>query len=189
MYPWVRLIKAFVGASRQAPLAWNETHVSHHICWPWDLDPWNELNNGRVLTLYDLGRVGLTVRTQVSDTMRQKRWGFAIAGSSVRYRRRVQAFAKLKVLTKITCWDERFFYFEQSMWKSDGECASHAVLRAAITSKAGIVPPQEFVDAVGLEIDPPVMPDWIAKWAESEALRPWPPMQIDQNATADAEAA
>lgn len=176
MYPWLRLIKTFVTASRQAPLAWDEAHVSQHICWPWDLDAWNELNNGRALTLLDLGRVGWIARMKVSRQMRAKRWGFAIAGSTVRYRRRVQLFHRFEMRTRITCWDDRFFYYEQSTWKRDGQCAYHAVLRAAITSKEGIVPPAELIKALGMDIHTPVIPDWIAAWAASEDLRPWPPM-------------
>ena len=63
MYPIVRLLKDAVIASRQPRLAPLDTHVSRHHCWPWDIDIWMELNNGRTLTLYDLGRTMLTLRT------------------------------------------------------------------------------------------------------------------------------
>ena len=56
MFPIVRLIKDVLLDRRQPPLALTATHVSRHICWPWDLDLWLELNNGRAMTLYDLGR-------------------------------------------------------------------------------------------------------------------------------------
>ena len=57
MYPFLRMFKEMARASRMPPLGLFDTHVSHHLCWPWDLDPWVELNNGRTLTLYDLGRL------------------------------------------------------------------------------------------------------------------------------------
>ena len=59
MFPIVRLIKDLLLARRMPPLGVTETHVSHHICWPWDLDIWMELNNGRAMTLYDLGRTSV----------------------------------------------------------------------------------------------------------------------------------
>ena len=46
MYPFLRMFKEMVRASRMPPLGLFDTHVSHHLCWPWDLDPWVELNNG-----------------------------------------------------------------------------------------------------------------------------------------------
>ena len=68
MFPIVRLIKDLLKARRMAPLNLTETHVSSHICWPWDLDFWLELNNGRAMTLYDLGRTMLaTIALRACD--------------------------------------------------------------------------------------------------------------------------
>ena len=61
MYPFIRLAKDIFINARATPLDMGETHVSHHICWPWDLDLWWELNNGRTLTIYDLGRIPLAM--------------------------------------------------------------------------------------------------------------------------------
>ena len=63
MYPVIRMAKEFWVNRRAPTLKLGEFHVSHHICWPWDLDLWLELNNGRALTLYDLGRLVLAKRT------------------------------------------------------------------------------------------------------------------------------
>ena len=176
MYPWIRLVTHFRSASRQPKIQWQDTHVSHTICWPWDLDPWNELNNGRALTFFDLGRIGWTARMDVMETMKANKWGMAVAGSTVRYRRRVQMFHRLELRTRIAGWDDKFFYYEQSAWKSDGECAFHAVLRAAMTSRQGLVPPGKLVEALDRGIEQPALPDWIQQWSKAEEMRPWPPM-------------
>ena len=55
MFPFFRFTKDLLVARTQPPLGLLDTHVSHHICWPWDVDMFLELNNGRTLTLYDLG--------------------------------------------------------------------------------------------------------------------------------------
>ena len=40
MYPFIRMTKELV-THRNAPrLGLTGTHVSHHICWPWDIDLW-----------------------------------------------------------------------------------------------------------------------------------------------------
>ena len=75
MYPFLRLAKGLWQARRQPPLPVTGTHVSHHLCWPWDLDPWVELNNGRTLTLYDLGRIPLGLRTGLAAAVRAQGWG------------------------------------------------------------------------------------------------------------------
>ena len=57
MYPFLRLAYQLFVTRNAPPIAPTDTHVSHHRCWPWDLDMFLELNNGRTLTIYDLGRV------------------------------------------------------------------------------------------------------------------------------------
>lgn len=177
MFPFVRLIKDMLVASRQAPIHPTDIHVSHHMVWPWDLDAFAELNNGRTLTLYDLGRLGMGARSGLIGTLRTKKWSLTMAGSSVRYRRRLHAFQRFEMRSRTICWDDKFFYIEQSMWKPDGTCTSHVLYRAAVTSKNGIVPPKEVGEAMGLDTTSPLAPDWVAAWIEAEAMRPWPPMQ------------
>ena len=63
MYPALRLAWQMIRHHRAAALPVTGTHVSHHLCLPWDIDPWRELNNGRTLTLFDLGRIPLARRT------------------------------------------------------------------------------------------------------------------------------
>ena len=174
MYPLIRFAKElakFRNAERLPPTG---THVSTHICWPWDLDPWIELNNGRTLTLYDLGRIPLAMRTGLIGILRERGWGITVAGNSTRYRRRVRMFDRFTMVSHTIGWDRRFIYMEQSMWKR-GECCNHMLIRTAVTSAAGIVPPSEVMAALGGAPDSPPLPGWVEAWTSAEAARPWPP--------------
>lgn len=174
MYPFIRLAKEVL-VNRNAPaLPFFGTHVSRHICWPWDLDVWMEMNNGRTLTLYDLGRVPLASRVGLTKVMREHRWGLTMAGSSVRYRRRVRMFDQVTMHSRAIGWDDRFIYLLQSMWKK-GDCTSQLLIRAAVTDNNGIVSPRTVARAMGQSGDSPVMPDWVANWIKAEQSRPWPP--------------
>lgn len=180
MFPFVRLIKDVWLASRQAPLvALTDTHVSRHICWPQDLDIFLELNNGRALTLYDLGRTAMAQRAGLIRILRREGWAMTMAGSHVRFRRRIHGFQRFDVRSRAVCWDDKFIYIEQSMWKRDGECASHALYRAAVTDANGIVSTTRVLNAMGLDRPSPDMPEWIDAWRQADAKRPWPPMQND----------
>jgi acyl-CoA thioesterase FadM len=174
MYPFLRLALAARAARRAPPLGPFAPHVSRHICWPWDLDPWGELNNGRTLTLYDLGRIPLAIRTGLARVLRAEGWGMTVAGASVRYRRRVRAFDRLTMESRLAGWDARFLYVTQSLWRGD-EAAGQVLIRAAITSAAGIVAPARMAERLGLAPESSPLPAWIAAWAEAEARRPWPP--------------
>ena len=176
MYPFLRMFKELARARAMPPLGLFDTHVSHHLCWPWDLDPWVELNNGRTLTLYDLGRLPLGARTGIHGILKAKGWGMTVAGSSVRYRKRVTMFSRLTTYSRCLGWDDRFLYMEQSMWKGD-DCTSQALIRSAIVGKTGIVPPAEMAKAAGVSTISPGLPDWVQAWIEAEATRPWPPVR------------
>lgn len=174
MYPFLRMARVMALARRQPEMGLFDTHVSQLICWPWDLDPWVELNNGRTLTLYDLGRLPLARRTGVERVLREKGWGLTVAGSSTRYRKRVTMFMRLTMRTRCLGWDHRFLYMEQSMWRGE-DCASQVLIRSAIISKAGMVPPRELARAMGVAEEGPELPGWVKAWIEAEAQRPWPP--------------
>jgi len=172
----MRLAYHLALATRQPPLAIDDVHESFHYCSPLDVDFQFEMNNGRVLTIYDLGRIPMALRLGLLKVMRQKGWGFAMAGASVRYRRRVTAFERIRMTSRAVGRDARFIYIEQTMWKRDGEAASNILYRSAITSKKGIVPTEDVGQALGIpEWDPP-LPDWAANWIEAEDSRLWPPL-------------
>ena len=133
-----------------------------------------ELNNGRTLTLFDLGRIIMLQRTGIVAAMATQRWGGTVAGASIRYRKRVRMFDKLTLRTRTIGWDDRFAYVEQSLWKAD-TCCSHGLMRIAITDAKGIVPAPRLADLMGVS-QPPQLPEWVRAWSDADALRPWPPM-------------
>ncbi|THD76654.1 acyl-CoA thioesterase [Thalassobius vesicularis] len=177
MYPVLRFTKEFIKFRNAPALPFDGTHVSHHMCLPWDIDLWMELNNGRTLTLYDLGRMILAKRAGLLGAMKRNRWGMTMAGACVRYRRRIRVFEVIEMRSRAVCWDNRFIYIEQSMWKSDGECANHIVYRTAVTDRNGIVAPETVIRDIMVTVPEVKTPEWIATWIAAEGQRPWPPMQ------------
>lgn len=174
MYPYFRLGLELLRHRNAPPLPIDGVHVSHHTCLPGDIDPWRELNNGRTLTLYDLGRLPLIVRTGLSGALKANGWGMTVAGSSVRYRRRVRLFHRFEMRSALIGADARFLYVQQAMFRN-GEALSSVLIRAATTSPGGIVPPARLMDALGVSPDTVGLPAWVAAWAEADARRPWPP--------------
>ena len=186
MYPYLRTALE-IWLHRNKPLGLFETHETHHRIRLSDIDIFGELNNGRTLTVYDFSRIGLALRVGLNDMLKREKWGMTVAGSTVRYRRRVRAFQKVTVRARLLGWDRRFFYIEHGMFHK-GVCTSHLVVRTAFTDKNGLVESERVRQAAGHEGASPVLPDWIQAWVAAEDLRPWPPMQ-DVLPTAERDAA
>jgi len=170
MYPVFRITKELLLYGKTNSQNFLDEYTSLHICWPWDLDVWFELNNGRTLTIFDLGRVTLVKRVGLIQILKNNKWRLSVAGSSVRYRRRVNIFDRLEVKSRIVSWDQKFLYLTQSMWRS-GVPTSNVLIRAAISSDQGIVPPVKAISAIAENLVKPEIPDWIKTWIESEVRK------------------
>ena len=176
MYPFIRLAKEMFIHRRAASLPILGTHISYHRCWPQDLDVFMEMNNGRILTILDLGRTVLAQRAGLIATLKKENWGLTMAGNSVRYRKRIRPFVRFKLVSQTLGWDARFIYLEHTIWIND-ECAVQALMRAAVINKDGIVTPDKIINALGQKVKSPPLPNWVQNWVEADATRPWPPQR------------
>ena len=48
---------------------------------PQDIDPFMELNNGRYVTLLDLGRFGYSVNVNIKKFLKENQWSMTITGT------------------------------------------------------------------------------------------------------------
>ena len=176
MYPWIRFAREMARAKRMDPLVPGEVHVTRLRCLPQDLDIQFEMNNGRIITLFDLGRVPMFQRMGVLGRMKKAGWYGTIAGSSIRYRHRITLGQSLEIRSRTAGVDGRFFYIEQGIFRGDA-CCAHGLLRAAITTGKGIIPTDQVLATLGFTETIPTLPDWAGEWDKAEAQRPWPPMQ------------
>lgn len=175
MYPFLRLWRVMREARRQpAPADPGEVGEIAVRIWPWDIDPFMELNNGRTLTLLDLGRFSVARRSGLIAAMKRRGWGLAVAGASVRWRRQVTMFQKVVIRSRIVGHEGRWVYIAQSMTVK-GVPVSAALLRTAVTSKDGAVEAAEVLAELGHPGWAPELPDWVRAWIAADATRPWPP--------------
>ena len=175
MYPVIRTFKELIVNKRRPKLHPLGTHVSYHRCWPQDIDVYLEMNNGRILTIMDLGRTGLGIRTGLVAALRRNGWGLTMAGASVRYRKRIRPMTRFRMVSKCIGWDDKFMYLDQSIWIG-GDCAVQILYRSAATDRNGIVKPERLLAEMGLTDTTPRLPDWAQGWIDADRARPWPPV-------------
>jgi acyl-CoA thioesterase FadM len=173
MYPYFRLARVLLAAQFGPRLRFDQESEIGLRIWPGDIDFYPEVNNGRHLTLMDLGRIDLAARTGLFGVLHRHGWGLTVGGASVRFRHRVPPFRPVRLRTKLVGRDDRWFYFHQEISRG-GQVCSGALVRAGIVSREGLVAVDEVLEAAGQPSWGPKLPEWVRAWIEAESQRPWP---------------
>lgn len=118
------------------------------IVLPNDLDINLHMNNGRFLTLCDLGRVDMFVRSGLFTVMRQQKWIPVVASVSMTFIKSLYLFERIRIVSHITHWDEKYFYSTHSIYRKD-EIVAEGTSKALVVSKdSGRITPENVIDTV-----------------------------------------
>ncbi|MBI4800738.1 MAG: thioesterase family protein [Desulfarculus sp.] len=165
----LRLIKVAIMAWRRPPLEpLGDSLVSFRV-WPNDLDLNLHMNNGRYLTLMDLGRIDLTIRTGIIRMVLKQGWRPMVAAATIRYRRGLRPFQRYDLRTRILCWDHKWFFMEQR-FEVAGELYALALVKGLFVGPRDKITPQEVAQAVGHDGISPPMPEAVRAWLQWEPL-------------------
>jgi acyl-CoA thioesterase FadM len=142
----------------------DEDSLRLHV-WPNDIDLNMHLNNARYLSLMDYGRTHLLARTQLLSHIVRSGWTPLVGAVWMTYRRSLPLFAPFTLASRLVCWDERWFYIEQTFTGSKGMAAVGWV-KGLLRGTEGNLDPQVILDKVAPGIVSPPMPEAIATWNE-----------------------
>ena len=139
---------------------------------PGDLDLLGHVNNGIYLSLMDLGRMDLMIRSGKWKQLNRLGWYPVAASVSITYRRSLRLWERYTLETKVIGFDDKAMYVEQRFVR-DNEVYVDAIMRARFLKKSGGTVTVAEMGALA-EIDPATMPipEWIASWAKDAALPP-----------------
>lgn len=156
--------------SRRAPrLAITEVGRIRMRVRPTDIDSLGHINNGVYLSLADLGRFDLLVRSGTWAVLRRNGWYPVVANATISYRRSLDLWQRYVLETRLVGLDDRAVYLEQR-FVVDGEI--HAVLHLRgrfLKRSGGTVSAAEIAEACGIRESLPV-PEWMQRWAADVAL-------------------
>ena len=130
---------------------------------PTDLDVLGHMNNGKFLTLMDLGRLDLMLRTGMWQKISEKGWYPVVAGQSITYRRSLNPFKKFDLYTRLVGFDGPWVYVEQHFCIGRTLYAQAAVRARFLKKSGGTVDPADMVALTGEEVQEGV-PHWMVAW-------------------------
>jgi acyl-CoA thioesterase FadM len=107
---------------------------------PNDLDTNLHMNNGRYLTIMDLGRTDAILRSGLFRPVIKEKWMPVIAGVSMIYRRSLSPFERYRLETHLIGWDDKWIYMEQVFMRKNGDIAVRGYVKATFLRKGTRVP-------------------------------------------------
>ena len=119
---------------------------------PNDIDINRHMNNGRYLTICDLSRVDMFIRTGLAKTMLNEGWMPVISEHTMQYKKPLGLFHKYDVNMEITGWDEKFFNMTHTFIVGD-RIVAQGVSRGCVISKKGVIPPAEVMQRIKSRLD------------------------------------
>jgi acyl-CoA thioesterase FadM len=137
-----------------------ETDTLKMRVWPNDIDFNLHLNNARYLSVMDYGRLHLLARAGVLEPVLKRRWQPLVGGVWMTYRRSLGVWARYELATRLACWDDRWFYMEQTFTGNDGLVAVGWV-KGALRERVGVVAPQRVMELAQPGIVSPELPEAI----------------------------
>lgn len=162
---WLRLLKTLAFTLFRRRLDFLEESVLTFRVWPCDLDPNIHMNNARYLSIMDLGRADLLVRTGLMRRMLAMKWQAVLGGSTIRYRKPLKPFQRFRLHTRLLCWDEKWFFLEHRIETAKG-VAAIALVKGIFVGAQGPVPATDVVRMIGFAGNPPETPAWVQSWRQ-----------------------
>ena len=115
---------------------------------PNDIDINFHMNNGRFLTICDLNRVDLFIRSGLVKAMFKRNWIPLIAEHTMSYKKPLSTFERYEVKLEVTHWDEKYFYMTHVFTRDERVMAQGTSKGCVYARGIGVVSPADAFAAV-----------------------------------------
>ena len=133
------------------PMDINDSDRVKMRVWPNDIDANIHLNNGRFLSLMDLGRTRMSVRSGLYQKAVKLGWGLGVVGGvNITYLKSLGAFQSFELITKIAGHHDGWVFIEQR-FESKGKLVAAALVKVVFLKNKKRVPIEEMTKALGVQ--------------------------------------
>ncbi|OZD61915.1 acyl-CoA thioesterase [Rhodococcus sp. 06-1460-1B] len=146
---YIRLFLVRLRAYRRQKLSVWETARTPFRVTLTDLDLLGHVNNGKYLSILDLGRVDLLLRSGLWAKIAAQKWYPVVAGQTITYRKSLKLGQKFDVYTRIAGFDDRWVYLEQTFRVGSTVHATAAIRSTFLKKSGGSVQRHELETLVG----------------------------------------
>lgn len=176
MHLWFRIIwLIWTARARGALTLPDDTSRVPFRVMPHDLDISMHMNNGRYLTIMDLGRFDIMLRSGLWSHVWKRKWTPIASAITIRFRRELRPFQKYFLDTRIMYWDETVIVMEQTFvidgGERDGQVAARGLFKGGIYDRnaRAFVPMAELMKLIGISAKSPRPTPEVAAFLSADA--------------------
>lgn len=137
---------------------------------PTDIDLLRHMNNGRYLSIVDLGRWDLLIRTGLFDAMAKQRWYAVVSSETVTFRKSLTLFQRFDIASRMIGHDDRAIYMEHRVLVGNEIYATVIVRSRILKMSGGTVSNEELFATLGRPEGIPEIDPWVHEWAQASRL-------------------
>lgn len=159
---WLRLLLLVLTARLRPALKLpHDVSSVRFRVWLHDLDTSLHMNNGRYLTLMDLGRLDMLLRSGLWRAVLKNGWTPIASAILIRYRRELSPFQAFDITTCLLAWNDTLVVMEQTFLFAggprDGQVAARALFKGGLYDRRAksFVPTARLMEAIGLSAPSP----------------------------------
>lgn len=133
---------------------------------PTDLDLLFHVNNGRYLSILDLARADLVIRSKAFVGLRKQGYLPVVATAMIQFKKPLRLFQAFQVESRIIGWDSRAFIMQHRFLRA-AETVAIAVVWTCFVQRGGAsVSARDVLAAVGYDGADMAPPRWAQQWSE-----------------------
>jgi len=169
MYPWLRLLRVALSLIGQHRVDLMATTCVRMRVWPNDLDFNLHVNNGRYLSLADIGRIHWSARTGLLEIARRQRAVPVVGDAIAKFRRDLKLFQSFEIHTRLLGWDSKWGFIEHRFVRA-GRVLGVVTIRGVFKGPAGPVRPDTVLQALGHKDASPALQESVSRFHSSSDL-------------------
>ncbi len=166
-YPIFRVFKCYFASKNLHKICLEEETSLVLRAGIFDIDPLMEINNGRYLTLADIGRFNHGFRTGFYKKSRENNLYFTVAGTSTKYRYRIPFRKKFTMTTKIICYDDKWIYYHHNFIYNN-QITTSLLVRTGVLKNGKLVRPKDVEGYFEMTLPKLAMPEWVESWIKTD---------------------
>lgn len=164
---FLRLLRVFLHAFFRSRVdVLDKAYVKFRV-WPTDLDVNRHMTNSRYLSIMDLGRTDLMIRSGLGNKIYRMRLAPVLGSAYIRWRKSLSVFDVYLLETQVVGWDDKWVYILQRAICND-IVVSVALVKGLFTSRDGAVALRDIIHLIRPNLESPPLPKSVKLWIQME---------------------